>query len=154
MLKLATLGVAMTLLVAVPKRPYDESANAWAEIARMLQCARDEGKPVLLMFGANWCEWCQALDRKLVADKDLATLVDAVFLRLNIDIGSFDRNLDVAAEYGLKNLDDTGVPMLVVLRPDGVVDAVKNSEDFVVGSRYANDRIRSFIHALGHPAAG
>jgi thioredoxin 1 len=147
MLKLATLGVAMTLLVAVPKRPYDESANARAEIARMLQCARDEGKPVLLMFGANWCEWCQALDRKLVADKDLATLVDAVFLRLNIDIGSFDRNLDVAAEYGLKNLDDTGVPMLVVLRPDGVVDAVKNSEDFVVGSRYANDRIRSFIHA-------
>lgn len=147
MLKLATLGAAMTLLVAVPKRPYDESANARAEIARMLQCARDEGKPVLLMFGANWCEWCQALDQELVADKDLATLVDAVFLRLNIDIGSFDRNLDVAAEYGLKNLDDTGVPMLVVLRPDGVVDAVKNSEDFVVGSRYANDRIRRFIHA-------
>ena len=147
MLKLATLTVAMTPLVAVPNGPYDETANPRAEIARMLQCARDEGKPVLLMFGANWCEWCQALDRKLMADKDLATLVDAVFLRLNIDIGSFDRNLDVAADHGLGNLDDTGVPMLVVLRHDGAVDAVKNSEDFVVGSRYANDRIRRFIRA-------
>ena len=48
---------------------------------------------------------------------------------------------------GSKSLDDTGIPMLVVLRPDGSVQALKNSEDFVVGSRYARSSVRRFLRS-------
>ena len=68
----------------------------------MLDCARAEKKPLLLMFGANWCEWCRGLDQLLGDDKELAKLGDAVFLRLNVDIGQYDRNLDVAHSMGSK----------------------------------------------------
>ena len=75
----------------------------------MLQCARAEQKPLLLMFGANWCPWCRELDRMLARDKDLSRLADETFLRL-MDIGRYDRNLALAADYGLTTLDDTGIP--------------------------------------------
>jgi thioredoxin len=151
MLKLAAL---VLLLLPVPSRsqgPYDEHADARAEIDRMLQCARDEGKPLLVMFGANWCEWCRALDGLLASDRQLSMEADRLFLRLNVDIGQYDRNLDLAAGYGLGNLDDTGIPMLVILAPDGSVQGIKNSEDFVVRSRYSRDRIRRFLDSYARP---
>ena len=143
---LALLLAAMPLF-SVSAPPYDVHADARAEIARMLQCAREEQKPLLLMFGANWCEWCRDLDHLLGTDKQLARLADEAVLRFNVDIGDYDRNLDVAEQYGLKNLDDSGIPMLVVLRPDGSVQALKNADDFVVGSHYAKGQLRRFLRS-------
>jgi thioredoxin len=145
MLKLAVLVTSALPVFSASPGPYDERADARREIARMMECARAEDKPLLVMFGANWCEWCQALDHLLAADRELAPLADKAFLRLNIDIGSYDRNLDVAAGYGLKALDDTGIPMLVVLRPDGSVREIRNSEAFVAGGRYSRPRVRRFL---------
>jgi thioredoxin len=144
---LKPIVLLVSALPIVSSGPYDERADARAEIARMLECARDERKPLVVVFGANWCPWCRKLDRLLAADDELARLADRAVLRLNVDIGQYDRNLDVAAGYGLENLDDTGIPMLVVLRPDGSVQAIKNSEDFVEGTRYARQRIRRFLAA-------
>jgi thioredoxin 1 len=137
------LAVGPLLSLAPP--PYDEHADARTEIERMLECAREEQKPLLLMFGANWCEWCRGLDQILGKDKELSKLADHTFLRLNVDIGDYDRNLDVAEQYGLKDLDDTGIPMLVVLRPDGSVKERKSADDFVVGSHYAKSSLRRFL---------
>jgi protein disulfide-isomerase len=145
MLKLAALVLLLLPVASQSRDPYDEHANARAEVDRMLQCARDEGKPLLVMFGANWCPWCRDLDQLLASDRQLSAEADRVFLRLNVDIGQYDRNLDLAAGYGLSNLDDTGIPMLVILSPDGSVRATKNSDDFVVRSRYSRDRIRRFL---------
>jgi thioredoxin 1 len=147
MLNQATILLVLMPVLSSPPQPYDERADARAEVARMLQCARSEQKPLLLMFGANWCPWCRELDRMLARDKDLSRLADEAFLRLNVNIGQYDRNLALAADYGLTTLDDTGIPMLVLLRPDGSVQAVKNSDDFVVGSHYARDAIRRFLQS-------
>ena len=143
-----TAGVVMLLSPIAPARqPYDEIADARAEIARMLECARAEQKPLVLMFGANWCPWCRDLDRLLETDKTLAPLADSILLRLNISVGDYDRNLDLAAEYGLRDIDDTGIPMLVVLHPDGSLAGVKNSDEFVVDGHYQRDRIARFLHS-------
>ncbi len=146
---MALLLVAGTSLVPTAPVPYDERVDARAEIARMLECAKAERKPLLLMFGANWCPWCRKLDRLLATDKRLSRLADDAVLRLNIDVGQYDRNLDLAKQYGLEALDDTGIPMLVVLGPDGSVQGVKNSDEFVSGSRYVSASIERFLLALG-----
>jgi protein disulfide-isomerase len=140
------LFLLLPLSSAAPQ-PYDERVDARAELGRALECARAGQKPVLVMFGANWCPWCRDLDRVLARDKSLSPLADEVFERVNVSIGNYDHNLDLAAEYGLTNLDDTGIPMLVVLRPDGSLRAVKNSDDFVKGSRYDKSAIRRFLCA-------
>ncbi len=147
MVNLIGLLLAGTSLLPAAPLPYDERVDARAEITRMLECAKAERKPLLLMFGANWCPWCRKLDRLLTTDKRLSRLADDAVLRLNIDIGQYDRNLDLARQYGLEALDDTGIPMLVVLRPDGSVQGVKNSDEFVSGSRFVSASIERFLLA-------
>jgi protein disulfide-isomerase len=141
--------VALLVAPAASPGPYDPRADARREIARMLECARDEGKPLLLMFGANWCPWCRDLDRLLTRDPRLAKVVDEGFLRFNV--GQYDRNQDLLAAYGIHDLEDTGIPRLVVLRPDGTVRAVKDADDFVSGSRYVKRRIQAFLEAQHTP---
>jgi thiol-disulfide isomerase/thioredoxin len=45
--------------------PYDEKADAPAQVQQALGAAYADHKQVLLVFGANWCEDCRALDKAL-----------------------------------------------------------------------------------------
>ena len=56
----ALLAVALSANAATA--PYDESANAPAQIQTSLQEAKVTNKPVLVVFGANWCGDCKVLD--------------------------------------------------------------------------------------------
>lgn len=94
--------------------PYDESADPHQQLQAALATARDSDKRVLIVFGANWCEDCRALDRELTANST-APLVHARYVVVKVDIGHFDKNLDFAALYG-KPIEK-GIPSVVVVTP-------------------------------------
>ncbi len=50
---------------AAPPLPYNDSADAHAALATAFSEAKDAHKDVLVVFGANWCEDCRALDRAM-----------------------------------------------------------------------------------------
>lgn len=108
---------ALTLAHAAPL-PYDEKADAKADLERALSDARASGTHVLVIFGANWCPDCRALDKALSSGKN-AELVGREFKVVKVDVGQFDRNLDLAARYG--NPVKKGIPAAVVLSPQGEV---------------------------------
>jgi thioredoxin 1 len=105
----------LTLAHAAPL-PYDEKADAKADLQRALSAAQSGGTPVLVIFGANWCQDCRALDKALGTGKN-AELVAREFKVVKVDVGNFDRNLDLAARYG--NPIKQGIPAAVVLSPQG-----------------------------------
>lgn len=104
-------AILSTLAIAAPL-PYDESADAKAAVRQALLAAKASHVPVLLIFGANWCEDCRALDRALKRGKS-ADLVSREFKVVKVDVGNFNRNLDLAAIYG--NPIKQGIPAAVVL---------------------------------------
>lgn len=106
-----------TLAYAAPL-PYDESADAKADVKQALSAAKATQVPVLVIFGANWCQDCRALDRALQTGKN-AELVKREFKVVKVDVGNFDRNLDLAEAYG--NPIKKGIPAAVVLSPDNKV---------------------------------
>ena len=108
---------ALTLAHAAPL-PYDESADAKADVQRALSAAKTSGLPVLVIFVANWCPDCRALDKSLSTGKN-AELIAREFKVVKVDVGQFDRNLDLAARYG--NPVKKGIPAAVVLSPEGEV---------------------------------
>jgi thioredoxin 1 len=112
-LLLATLAFAGHLLAA--ELPYDASADARAGIRRALADAARTHRNVLLVFGANWCEDCRALDAAL-RRPDNAALMAREFEVVKIDVGHFDRNLDIATDYG--DAVSKGIPSAVVVSPD------------------------------------
>jgi protein disulfide-isomerase len=116
-LLLAATLIATVLHAAAPL-PYDEKADAKADLKQALDASKADKQPVLLIFGANWCKDCRALDQALSTGQN-AELVKREFKVVKIDVGNFDKNLDVAAAYG--NPIKKGIPAAVVLSPENKV---------------------------------
>ncbi len=122
---LAGLALSAAALAA-PSLPYDVHADAKAEVRHALLAAKADKLPVLLIFGANWCEDCRALDGALKEGRN-AALIKRGFKVVKIDVGRFDHNIDLANEYG--NPIKKGIPAAVVLSADNqVLYATKGGE--------------------------
>lgn len=131
-------------------RPYDPSANARAEIAAALAESRQSGVPTLLLFGANWCPDCVALDAALHRG-DLATDIARRFRIVKVDIGDFDRNMDIAAAYS----DPTrqGIPAAVALSADGSPVYATRAGELSNARRMGDEAIRAFFDRLAERIA-
>jgi thioredoxin 1 len=105
--------------------PYDEKADAAGDIQHAIAAAQADHKSVLLVFGANWCADCRALDKALHGSSQ--HLINQNFDVVKIDVGNFDKNLYLAQRYG--NPIANGIPAVVVLGADKqVVYATRNGE--------------------------
>jgi thiol:disulfide interchange protein len=99
---------------------YDEHADARQQIAAALAKAGRENRRVLVQWGANWCGWCHLLHEKFKSDKALARELLYEYDLVLVDIGKWDKNMELAASYGA-DLKAAGVPYLTVLDADGKV---------------------------------
>lgn len=101
---------------ATPFKEGQERVDLEAELAM----ARVSEKPVLVIFGANWCHDSRALAGWLQSD-ELAPFVDESFAVIYIDAGvpqtGDGQNLDVAARFGVTDI--SGTPTMLVIGPGG-----------------------------------
>ncbi len=131
---------------AAADSPYDESADARAGVRRALVEAASANASVLVVFGANWCADCRILDATMKKDPT-AALVAREFRVVKVDVGRFDRNVDVADSYGVPL--KSGIPAIAVVSPrNGVVYATRAGE--LADARRMGD---AGIHALFARAA-
>jgi thioredoxin 1 len=122
--------------------PYNEAADAKAEVRQALVAASATNKPVLLIFGANWCEDCRALDTALKTETN-ADLMTREFKVVKIDVGRFDRNLDIAAAYG--NPIKQGIPAAVLLSADNRVLYATRAGELANARRMSKEGIYGFF---------
>jgi thioredoxin 1 len=116
---------ALSLAVQAAELPYNESANAAADVQRALAAARADRNDVLVVFGANWCPDCRELDKALNGSSH--ALIAGHFQVVKIDVGRFDKNLELANQYG--NPIRMGIPAVVVLSADNrIVYSSKGGE--------------------------
>jgi protein disulfide-isomerase len=109
---------AVALSANAATAPYDELANAPAQIQASLQEAKVANKPVLVVFGANWCGDCKVLDMSFKTGAS-APLIQQHFKMVKVNVGKFNRNLDIAEAYGVPL--KKGIPAIAVLSPTGKV---------------------------------
>jgi thiol:disulfide interchange protein len=112
---------------AVKKHLYSAEANPKADIAAALKQARLEHKSVLLSFGGDWCGDCQVLDIYLHQAPN-AELLEKNFILVHVDIGHFDKNLDITDKYKVPL--KKGVPALAVLDAHGKLVYAQQSAEF------------------------
>lgn len=96
-------------------RPFDDSRNAMADVNAALNAAQTSGKNVLLVLGGNWCHDSRGLAAKFQRDELAAVIADGYEL-VYVDIGYRDRNLDVAARFGVMEL--FGTPTVLIVSPE------------------------------------
>jgi protein disulfide-isomerase len=127
--------------------PYDESANAKADLNQALVEAKADGKPVLVIFGANWCEDCRALDKALKTGRN-AEQIAHEFKVVKVDVGNFNRNLDVSKAYG--DPIRKGIPAAVVLSPDNQVLYATRAGELADARRMSESGIYDFFQNAAH----
>jgi len=113
------LGIASFAELTTPlPYPYDEALGAKASdaaVARAKARALKTRKLLLIDLGGNWCGDCRVLAGTLQRP-ELRAFVDRHYEIVMVDVGRFDKNLQVPARYGLtKRLE--GVPALLIVDP-------------------------------------
>ena len=106
----------VTPVPAVKKHLYSGEADPKAEIASALKQAGSDHKRIILDFGGDWCGDCQVLDIYFHQPPN-AELLDKNFIVVHVDIGHYDKNLDVAEKYKIPL--KKGVPALAVIDAHG-----------------------------------
>ena len=141
------LLLAFLLLGCTPKAsgPYDEHGDAKAALQSALAAAMAANRPVFVVFGANWCEDCRALDKAMNAEPS-ASLIARSFHVVKIDVGNFDRNLDIVAAYD--NPIKKGIPAAVLLSPDGKAIYATRAGELSSARRMGDNGIHEFLARL------
>ena len=145
--------VAVALLVAAvashaASPPYDEAADAKAEIRATLEAASKAKVPVLVVFGANWCGDCKILDLAFETGAS-APLIQKNFKVVKVNVGRFDRNVDIAEAYGvpLKN----GIPAVAILSAQGKVMYATRAGELADARNMGDKAINDFFAKVSMP---
>lgn len=107
-------------------RPFDEKADAKAQVDAAIRRAYDQDKGVIVVFGANWCHDSRALAGWFATDR-FKTMLGERYEIVWVDVGQKDKNLDLARRFGLDGI--SGTPTVLVLdgagNPLNIKDAPK-----------------------------
>jgi thiol-disulfide isomerase/thioredoxin len=109
--------------------------------AAMSAAAKDHHN-VLVAFGTDGCPGCRAL-AELSVDPQVAPLL-AYYHVVNIDIGQFDRNLDIATQLFV-DLRTSGSPALVVIAPNGHIKVATNDGSFSNARTMTASQVAAFL---------
>jgi thioredoxin 1 len=148
LLALTLAGVVSLVMAAAPM--YDEAADAKAAIRAALADAQRANLPVLVVFGANWCGDCKVLDMAFKSGAS-APLIAKNYRVVKVNVGRFDRNVDVAQSYGvpLKN----GIPAVVVLSPQGKIIYATRAGELEDAQTMGDNGIYEFFSKVVQAAA-
>jgi thiol-disulfide isomerase/thioredoxin len=106
-------------LPIVEMRPYNEAANADAQVSAAFARAKRHHTRVLIDLGGNWCGDCIVL-ANLMQLPEVKAFVNAHYEVAEVDVGRFDKNLQIPARFGItKRLE--GVPSVLIAKPDGTL---------------------------------
>ena len=95
--------------------PYGESANADRAVAGAMGRAKKGGKLLLIDLGGNWCLDCRLLAGTMQTEP-LRTWLGRHFEMVMVDVGRFDKNLQVPRRFGMTGKLE-GVPAILVVNP-------------------------------------
>ena len=122
--------------------PYDETADAQAELNTAINSARMENKHVLIEMGANWCPDCRALGRYFQRE-DIKVWLDERFIVVAVDVGEWDKNLEIAEKYG--NPISEGIPSLVVLNANGEMQFATLAGELATARNMSEDDLITWL---------
>jgi thioredoxin 1 len=129
-----------------PARPnpqlYPDPSEGPLEVAQALEAAAKDHKRVIVIFGGNWCYDCHVLDATF-RSKVIAPLVQANYHVVHVNIGEYDKNLDLAQKYNVPL--NKGVPSLAVLDPDGTLVFSQRNGEFENTGRIGPEDVEQFL---------
>lgn len=122
-------------------RPFDESADAAAEVDAALERARAEGRRVIVVLGGNWCHDSIGFASHM-ASEAMQPVLDHYEL-VYVDVGMRNRNQDIPSRFGVPVIYAT--PTILVVDPElGLVNGPSVHDWGNAYSRPTSDAVEYF----------
>jgi len=121
---------------------YNETADAKLEIRQALMQAATNQTSIILVFGANWCGDCQTLHLAMTSGTS-APLLARDFQIVKVDVGHFDKNLDVAKLYGVPL--EKGIPAVAIVTARNEVLYVTRDGELADARKMGDNGIYEFF---------
>ncbi len=134
--------------VRLSPKLYDVTADATAEIHEAEARAGREQKRVLMVFGGNWCYDCHVLDLAFHSG-DIEPTLDRNYVVVHVDIGEYNKNLDVARKYRVPL--DKGVPAVAVVDAKDNVIFSQQAGEFEAARSMSPEQILAFLNKWKPP---
>ena len=154
-IKLLTIAALLVLSIgsaqSATRDIYPDPAKAKSDLAAALKTAPAAHKRILLDFGGNWCGDCQVLDIYF-HDPVNRPILDANFILVDINVGRYDANLDLARRYHIPL--DKGVPALAVLSENGKLLYSQQTGQFAPMRKMESSAVTKFLAQWREPRKG
>lgn len=123
---LGAVGICLSAgRLALASGPETKSIAWQASLKSAHKIALAQNKPMLLVFGAEWCHWCKKLEKTTLSNPQLAKYINSTFVSVHID---FDEEQKVVQILNVKTL-----PCTIVLSPDA--DLLGRYDEFMEPSQ-------------------
>lgn len=122
--------------------PYDGETDARAAVNEAREQARQQGKFLMVTFGANWCPDCRNLHRHLNSEVVRSYTADR-FLFVNVDVGKLNQNRDLAQELGVSLR--RGIPVAIFFDVTGKAIGATNDGELEPARHYTSPQILKFV---------
>jgi len=96
----------------------------------------------MVEFGADWCPDCQVLTKQL-NEPLLRDYVSGHFVVYTVDVGQFDKNLDLAKSLGVDV--GQGIPTAAFLSADGKNLGATNGGELARASKDGSQTLYAFL---------
>jgi protein disulfide-isomerase len=130
------------VIAAAADNPYNETADARLDIKQALSQAAATHTSVIVVFGANWCGDCKMLDSAMKSGTS-AKLLARDFQIVKVNVGRWDKNLDIAKGYGVPL--EKGIPAVAILSSENKVLYVTKEGELANARRMGEGGIYEFF---------
>ena len=141
-LRFLPLVLLAGVTIAADQPPYDEKADAHQQITAAIAEASKAHKNIILVFGANWCSDCRALDAQMHKE-ELAALIATSYEVVKVDVGRYSKNRDIGEKYHMPLKH--GIPALAVLDPGGKLLYAMDQGQFSDAESMSYESIKEFF---------
>jgi thioredoxin 1 len=142
--------VILAVTANAADHPYNETADAKLEIKQALTQAATARIPVIVVFGANWCGDCRALDTAMKTGAS-APLLSRDFKIVKVDVGQVDKNLDIARSYGVPL--EKGIPAVAIISTNNEVLYATKAGELADARKMGDNGIYEFFKRVTASAA-
>jgi len=122
---------------------YDPEADAAIEVKMAVTNAKSMEKNVLVMIGFNECPWCIKLNKYVLEDPQIDSLINANYIWIKVNYSKENKNLDI-----MKDLDfpqRMGFPVIVILNKQGNRIHTQNTWYLEEGKSYDKKKLMNFL---------
>jgi thioredoxin 1 len=146
----ALLFLILAAAATAADSPYNETADAKLDIKQALTQAATAKIPVIVVFGANWCGDCRMLDWAMKNGAS-APLLARDFKIVKVNVGQFDKNVDVAKLYGVPL--EKGIPAVVIISTNKAVLYATRAGELADARKMGDNGIYEFFKRVTSSAA-